>query len=103
MHIHKVIHILGLLLIFLAVSMLLPVPFSLYYGEDDALAFLISAALSLVAGLIAYKKTRLDGDLRTKEGFAIVTFAWLILAFFGNLPFLLSLSCSSYSGCCRCR
>ena len=85
MHFHKATHILGLLLIFLSVFMLLPVPFSLYYGENDAPAFLISAALSLVAGLIAYKTTRLDGDLRPKEGFAVVTFAWLILSFFGSL------------------
>ena len=58
MHLHKVTHILGLLLIFLSVFMLLPVPFSLYYGESDAPAFLISAALSLVAGFIAYKTRR---------------------------------------------
>ena len=85
MHLHKVTHILGLLLIFLSVFMLLPVPFSLYYGESDAPAFLISAALSLVAGLITYKTTSLDGDLRPKEGFALVTFAWLTLSFFGSL------------------
>ena len=56
MHFHKATHILGLLLIFLSVFMLLPVPFSLYYGENDAPAFLISAALSLVVGLIAIKR-----------------------------------------------
>jgi trk system potassium uptake protein TrkH len=90
MHFHKVTHILGLLLICLSAFMLLPVPFSLYYGESDAPAFLISAAISFVVGLIAYKATRLDGDLRPKEDFAIVTFAWLTLSFFGSLPFVLS-------------
>ena len=70
MQLNKVTHILGLLLIFLSVFMLLPVPFSLFYGESDAPAFLISAALSLSAGLIAYKTTSLDGELRPKEGFA---------------------------------
>jgi Trk-type K+ transport system membrane component len=85
MHFHKATHILGLLLIFLSIFMLLHVPFSLYYGGNDASAFLISAALSLVAGLIAYKTTSLDGDLRPKKGFAVVTFAWPILSFFGSL------------------
>ena len=32
MHFSSVIHILGLLLVFLAAAMLLPIPFSLYYG-----------------------------------------------------------------------
>ena len=80
MQLNKVTHILGGLLIFLSVFMLLPVPFSLFYDESDAPAFLISAALSLFAGLIAYKTTSLDGDLRPKEGFA-----WLILFFFRQL------------------
>jgi len=80
MQLNKVTHILGGLLIFLSVFMLLPVPFSLFYGESDAPAFLISAALSLFAGLIAYKTTSLDSELRPKEGFA-----WLILSFSGNL------------------
>ena len=70
MQLNKVTHILGLLLIFLSVFMLLHVPFSLLYGESDAPAFLISAALSLFAGLIAYKTTSLDSELRPKEGFA---------------------------------
>ena len=56
MHLNKVTHILGLLLIFLSVFMLLPVPFSLFYGESDAPAFLISAALSLFAGSSPIKR-----------------------------------------------
>ena len=71
MLLNKVTHILGLLLIFFSVFMLLPVPFSLFYGESDAPAFLISAALSLFAGLIAYKTTSLDGELRPKEDLPI--------------------------------
>jgi len=41
MQLNQVTHILGLLLIFLSVFMLLPVPFSLFYSESDAPAFLI--------------------------------------------------------------
>ena len=67
MQLNKVTHILGGLLIFLSVFMLLPVPFSLFYGESDAPAFLISAALSLFAGLIAYKTTSLDSSCGPKK------------------------------------
>ena len=35
MHFISVIHLLGLLLTFLAGSMLIPIPFSFYYGDAD--------------------------------------------------------------------
>jgi len=97
MHIVSVIHVLSLLLIFLAAAMLLPVPFSLYYGDADLVPLLLSAGITLLFGLVGFKVSRFDKDLRPKEGFAIVTFGWLIFAIFGSLPFVLSGSISSYT------
>jgi trk system potassium uptake protein TrkH len=90
MHFASVIHILGFLQIFLAAAMILPVPFSLYYGDSDWGALLISAAITCAFGLIAFLSTRFDRELRPKEGFAIVTFGWLSFSVFGCLPFLIS-------------
>ena len=90
MHIGSVIHVLSLLLMFLAGAMLLPVPFSLYYGDPDLVPILLSAGITVLFGLVGYKASRFDRDLRPKEGFAIVTFGWLTFAVFGSLPFLLS-------------
>ena len=90
MHFSSVIHILGFLLMFLAVAMLLPVAFSLYYGDGDHTALLISAAITLIFGFITYKVTRFAQDLRPKEGFAVVTFGWVAFSVFGSLPFLIS-------------
>jgi len=75
---------------FAATTMLLPIPFSLYYGSGDHEALLLSAGITFACGLLAYKSTNLDHDLRPKEGFAVVTFGWLSLSIFGSLPFLLS-------------
>ena len=86
----SVIHILGFLLMFLAIAMLLPIPFSLYYGDADFVALLISAAITFVFGFLLFITTRIDRDLRTKEGFAVVTFAWIAFSIFGSLPFLIS-------------
>lgn len=97
MHFGRVIHILGMLLMFLGVAMLLPLPVSFYYQDGTHSSFLISAALSLVIGFLAFKFTRLDRDLLPKEGFAVVTFAWLALSAFGALPFLLSGAIPSYT------
>lgn len=97
MHIVSVIRVLSFLLIFLAAAMLLPVPFSLYYGDADYVALLLSAGITLLFGFIGFKASRLDKDLRPKEGFAIVTFGWLSFAVFGSLPFLLSGAIPSYT------
>jgi trk system potassium uptake protein TrkH len=90
MRIASVFHILGFLLMCLGIAMLLPIPFSLYYGDKDYMAFLISAGITLIAGYSSFITTDLGRDLRTREGFAVVTFAWLFLSIFGALPFLLS-------------
>jgi trk system potassium uptake protein TrkH len=95
MHIASVIHVLSLLLIFLSAAMLLPIPFSLYYGDADYLALLLSAGITLLFGFVGAKVSRFDKDLRPKEGFAVVTFGWLSMAIFGSLPFLLSGSITS--------
>ncbi len=97
MHLSSVVHILGFLLIFLSAAMLVPVPFSIYYGDTDYTALLISAAVTLVFGILGFKTTRFDRDLRPKEGFAVVTFGWLSFSLFGSLPFLLSGSIPSFT------
>ena len=90
MHINLVIHILGFLLIFLSAAMLIPIPFSLYYGEGVYIFFIISALITFAVGFTAFKFTRLDWDVRAREGFAIVTLSWISFALLGCLPFLLS-------------
>jgi trk system potassium uptake protein TrkH len=97
MRIASVIHVLSFLLIFLAAAMLLPVPFSLYYGDADYPALLLSAGITLLFGIVGFKTSRFDKEFRPKEGFAIVTFGWLFFALFGSLPFVLSGSIGSYT------
>lgn len=96
MHVVSILHLLGLLLIFLAASMLLPLPFSFYYGDDDYLALLSSASVTFASGFALFKLTRLKQALRAKEGFAVVTFGWIIFSAFGALPFVFSGAIPSY-------
>lgn len=90
MHITIIIHILGFLQVFLAAAMILPIPFSLYYGESDWIALLISSLITALIGFVAFKSTKFDRDLRPKEGFAIVTLGWIFFSIFGSLPFIIS-------------
>lgn len=97
MHFSSVINILGFLLMFLAAAMLLPIPFSLYYGDADYIALIISAVITLIAGFAAFRFSKFQEDLRPKEGFAVVTFGWVFFSFFGSLPFMLSGSIPSFT------
>ncbi len=97
MHLISVIHLMGFLMMFLAVSMLLPIPFSIYYGETDYIALLGSAGLTFLCGFLVHRYTQIEQDLRAKEGFAVVTFGWLIFSLFGSLPFILSGAMSSFT------
>ncbi len=90
MDIRSVVYILGSLLLFLAVALLLPVPFALYYHDGTAAVFGYSAGLTLVAGILMFKLCRGHRDLHVREGFAVVSFSWLLFALFGALPFVLS-------------
>ena len=90
MQIQLVVHILGFLLIFLSGSMLLPIPFSLYYGDGHHHYFLIPAVLTFVIGFLCFKLTKRKRDLRAREGFGIVTLGWIFFSLFGCLPFLIS-------------
>jgi trk system potassium uptake protein TrkH len=97
MHITSVMHIVSFLLMFLAIAMLLPIPFSLYYGDSDYSALLISAAITFICGYIGFKATRFQRDLRPKEGFAVVTFGWVFFSLFGCLPFIISGTIPSFT------
>ncbi|MFO7832259.1 MAG: potassium transporter TrkG [Desulfuromonadaceae bacterium] len=90
MDIRSVTHILGSLLIFMALTLLLPIPFALYYNDSMAPVFALSSSITLVSGLLMFMLSRGHKELHLREGFAVVTFSWLLFALFGALPYLVS-------------
>jgi len=87
-----VINILGVLLGINGVLMLVGLPFSIYYGSDDILAILFASGMTITTGLAMWGLTRNINtrDLGRREGYLIVTLGWVIMSFFGSLPFLFS-------------
>ncbi|MBW7883966.1 MAG: TrkH family potassium uptake protein [Caldilineaceae bacterium] len=77
--------------------MLTAIPWSLYYGDADSPAILVSAAITVAVGFLLFRYTRLEHELRVREGFAVVSFAWLLFSLFGSLPFLLSGAVPSFT------
>jgi len=90
MNVLLTLRILGALLLFLSAALLMPLPFSLYYGDGAAASFIAAAAVSCAAGLTLFLKCRSRRELSVREGFAIVTFGWGFYALFGALPYLFS-------------
>ncbi len=85
--------VLGVLLMFFSISMLTPIPVSIYYHNHDANPFLIAFAITCLTGLVLWligRKSR--HELRTRDGFLIVFLVWFVLGAFGALPFMLSYS-----------
>lgn len=88
MSLRRVASVVGLLQVFVALSMLLPGAVALGYGEGDAPGIFLAAGAVLALGLALYKLTETSGDITLREGFAIVTMAWATTAASGALPYL---------------
>ncbi len=95
-----VLKTIGFLLIIESVLLMLSAVVSFYYHENaSGDAFLISASVTLVTGMML----RLLGvEVREKriskrEGFLVVTLSWVVMSAFGMLPFYLSGVIPSFS------
>lgn len=90
MKITFILHILGALLVCLALTLLLPIAFAANDPAGTIQAFALSSAICLGTGLLLIKLFQNKKELSVREGFAVVTFGWLFFALFGALPYLLS-------------
>ena len=88
----------GLLLliegVFLGISSLV----SLYYGQYDSKALLLTTAICFCTGLIFFLLTkRAEKNIGKREGYIIVSLVWVVFSLFGSLPFYLSGAIPSYT------
>lgn len=93
MNYRAILSILGFLIFSTGLAMLLGIPFSLYYNDDDASHLLLSSVITVASGLFlwfAFKPGEAEKELRSKDGYFIVALGWLAISVFGTLPFLLS-------------
>jgi len=87
-----IIHLLGAILLIEALAMAPSLAISLVYGDGDWPALLIPMGILTVLGapLWLLVKSQDDSNLRAREGFVTVAFAWILLSLFGALPFVFS-------------
>ncbi|MBF0196731.1 MAG: TrkH family potassium uptake protein [Planctomycetes bacterium] len=89
MNIPTVIKVLGTLLIFLSVIILSPLSLAFFEEVHHFAPFFKASAICAITGLFFRTLTK-NHTLRfsSKEGFGIVTFGWILLCFFGSLPYV---------------
>lgn len=94
-----ILFILGMLLVALAASMLLPAAVDAVRGDAEWQAFVSAAAITGGVGgalALAYRQSHLQG-LTPREGFLLTTLAWIVLCGFATLPFMLSVRQLSFT------
>ncbi len=86
-----ILRIIGSLLLIETVMLLCCAGVSGIYGEDDLIHFLLTAGLTTCAGLGLVAAGRgAEKRLGRRDGYIIVSLAWVIFSAFGMLPFYLS-------------
>lgn len=97
MHYRSIFNVFGKLLIITGLSMSLPIICSLFYGEDDLNALVISAVITTACGLPLWWLFRNNDDLAIKDGFFIAFFGWILVSAFSGIPFMIHQSIPSFT------
>lgn len=90
MNIQFIVYILGWILNFQGLFLLVPSLVAAFYKEKSGVAFIISALICLVIGVILTRWKPKSKSFYAKEGFITVAAGWLVLSISGALPFLIS-------------
>ncbi|WP_026967462.1 TrkH family potassium uptake protein [Algoriphagus terrigena] len=89
-HFKAIGKIMGALLFLLGTLMLPAAAISWLYREDST-PILISAAISLLIGLVLFFSfSKQDQLIRKREGYMIVALSWILMTIFGMIPFIIS-------------
>ena len=83
--------IMGFLLFIEAGFLSLCTALSIFYKEPDISAFILSTLLTIAVGIpLSYAGKDAERKLSRKDGYVVVTFAWIIFSIFGMLPYYIS-------------
>lgn len=86
-----IFYLLGFLVMIEGVFILLCAPVSAYYGDSDFGSILLSGLITIVVGLASWLGNRnTEKSIGKRDGYIIVSLAWVVFSLFGSLPFVLS-------------
>ena len=91
-------HVLGGMLMFFSIAYLMPIASSVIYDDGTLINFVDAMAISFAAGLVLWLVTRRHKrELKPRDGFLLVTLAWILMAAIATLPLLLVIEDLSFT------
>lgn len=90
MNYRMVLYITGKIMSIGAVLLTAPMLVSVIYGEHSILAFAVTMAVFLAAGLVGVILKPKNTSIYAREGMVIVALSWVLFSFIGGLPFFIS-------------
>ncbi len=87
-----VLHVVGILSLFLGLSMLFPIIVGLIYADGSLASFLWAMGITCCAGVgsyLAFRREKVE-TITQREGMAIVAIGWTVVGLFGALPFYMN-------------
>ena len=102
MHLRNTLRFIGILLLFLGLSMAAPLGVSLVYADGCAMAFLYALSITVLFGLtlLILTKTAEASPLTHRDGVAVVTLGWIAAGLAGALPYLITGSIGGFTDAC---
>jgi len=90
-----VLHVTGILNLFLGLTMVFPILVGLIYSDGSPLPILKSMGVTVLAGLLVYLPFRREKveTITQREGMAIVAVGWTVVGLLGALPFFFGGGC----------
>ena len=87
-----VAHLLGLMMALFAVTFIMPIICSLIMNDGLVMQFLLAAGINIVLGMgIAGATWKHKRDLKPRDGFMLVTLAWVMMSLSGAIPLAIAL------------
>ncbi|MDJ0790853.1 MAG: TrkH family potassium uptake protein [Acidimicrobiia bacterium] len=91
MSLRHLLHVVGAVLGAVGLAMLVPVIVAIASREwSEILPLVLASLITTGAGFVLWRVFDRPGELSPREGFAAVGLAWMAIALFGTLPYLLT-------------
>ena len=94
-----IIKFVGYILLFLGLSMFATSLWPLYYNENDFFVFIKSGLITSITALILLFISRgtTESEINLRDGFYVVTMAWIFMGLFSSIPYYQSTFFSSFT------
>jgi len=87
-----VVHVLGSMLMLFSVTYALPIATSVIYGDGLFVDFVAAALICLGVGALLWWATRRNSrELRSRDGFLLVSLGWVLMSAIATVPLLIAL------------